>query len=185
MGASRLTGSLTLTKIRDAFAVLKNLVLESRQTQVGAQHGPGDEKLQRQVSELRAVLQQRDGEIEILVNMVKKGKTALDVGHASRASSSSGGGGDDRAFTQHPDTRRQQEGFVGGGDGERNMLSERSTIDVRRTKQTLAEQKIAREQANQERLIQRHLFGVRPPTDSRIFEDAAGMRHCQHFPLFA
>lgn len=86
-------GALTLTKIKDTFAVLKNLVLESRQQQPtnhqggggggGGGDGPGDEKLMKQVKELKSVLQQRDNEIEILVNMVKKGKTAQDVDEAS------------------------------------------------------------------------------------------------------
>ena len=62
-------GSLTLAKIKDAFAVFKNLVLEARASAgpagPGPSLGPGadqisDEAAQKQIKELRSCLLQRD-----------------------------------------------------------------------------------------------------------------------------
>lgn len=118
-------GTLTLTKIKDAFAIMKNLVLEALNKSSSSSNGNGgnydggnsssrgmnvgdiseDVKLMnKQVSDLKALLLQRDNEIAILVNMVKKGKTVEDVGMSIQRSSrvgshdilsatSTGGGG--------------------------------------------------------------------------------------------
>jgi len=56
---------LTLTRIRDCFAILKNMVLQALAS--GSSTGPGDEQLQ-------ATLKERDNEIAILVNMVRQAR---------------------------------------------------------------------------------------------------------------
>ena len=105
---ANLSGKLTLTKIKDVFAIMKNLVLESRTNGGGSgggrgpaigydglegSGGGGDPELQKQVRDLKSCLLQRDNEIAILVNMVKKGKTVGDVNMAASAASSRGSSG--------------------------------------------------------------------------------------------
>ena len=102
-------GTLTLTKIKDAFAIMKNLVLEAlNKSSSSSSNGNGDNNdggnrssrgmnvgdisedvklMNKQVSDLKALLLQRDNEIAILVNMVKKGKTVEDVGMSIQRSS--------------------------------------------------------------------------------------------------
>lgn len=79
---------LTLVKIKDCFAILKNFVLEARQNgpsegksansgeDVSASGAGSDvEDLLRQIKELKKKNQERENEIAILVNMVKQGKS--------------------------------------------------------------------------------------------------------------
>ena len=87
-------GRITLLRVRDCFAILKNMVLEARadraaggggrsdaagQSGGGSSSGSGDgdgggAALRREVGELQATLKQRDEEIAILVNMVHQGR---------------------------------------------------------------------------------------------------------------
>ena len=61
-------GQMTLSKIKDAFAVLKNLVIEARasapsssaSSQMEEKSGLADEAAQKQIKELRSCLLQRD-----------------------------------------------------------------------------------------------------------------------------
>lgn len=88
---------LTLVRIRDCFEILKNMVLnalsgngassttpsppgEAQQRQLEHQDGPGE-------AELRKMLQERDREIAILVNMVRQKKNGTSVVSASSSSS--------------------------------------------------------------------------------------------------
>ncbi|CAM9857781.1 unnamed protein product [Chrysoparadoxa australica] len=96
-------GKITLNKIKDCFAILKNLVLEAREGKLRpASHWPAhsargrdagsgattdsgnDESSSAQIQALQAELQRRDSEIAVLVNMVKKGKR-LDLGQLQGA----------------------------------------------------------------------------------------------------
>lgn len=77
-------GVLTLTVIKDCFAIFKNMVIEARVNSKG--EGICDNRavdddgcLQKQIKDLKSCLLQRDNEIAILVNMVKKGKIADDI----------------------------------------------------------------------------------------------------------
>ena len=94
-------GTLTLTKLREAFRVFKEMVVEAQRSSGNGSSGDSssgsyngavtssqtDEAINKQVADLKSCLLQRDNEIAILVNMVKKGKTAEDVGMASRGAS--------------------------------------------------------------------------------------------------
>jgi hypothetical protein len=194
-------GALTLTKIKDVFAIMKNLVLEGGAGGAGGGGGGGGrsggggaggkdeniassrdagnedtDKLVRQVKELKSLLLQRDSEIQILVNMVQKGKTVEDVSGAQMRASRGGGGrtggmtGDDES----------ESGYVSRGPrGGEGSVMDQSAAWARGSGRSFAEQQqlaqMQREKENQERLIKRHLFGVPPPTDRAVFDDAAGM----------
>lgn len=159
-------GALTLTKITDSFAILKNLVLEARASVGGKRldddvdEGPAarqrsqaaEEALCKQVRDLHSQILQRDTEINILVNMVKQGKTSQDV------DSGSGGG---RNSNKHTSDQFSDE--------KRSASFEKSS--QKPPQQSQSELKMQNDRA---KLIQRHLFGVSPPDDPRIFEDAAG-----------
>ena len=98
-------GKLSLTKIKDAFAIFKNIVLETR-AKTSQQHGnsnhQGGNKIllddgellsidaSKQVKDLKSMLLQRDNEISILVSMVKNGKSVDDVRSSSGATSRNG-----------------------------------------------------------------------------------------------
>lgn len=100
-------GKLSLTKIKDAFAIFKNIVLETRakalQQNSNSNH-PGGNKMMlmddgeqllsidasKQVKDLKSMLLQRDNEISILVSMVKNGKSVEDVRSSSGATSRNG-----------------------------------------------------------------------------------------------
>lgn len=186
-------GSLTLTKIKDAFAVLKNLVLEGRASGTGASRSSSSmpivtadqEDMVRQIKELKACLLQRDNEIAILVNMVKKGKTVEDVGKESRSpvvastrdskKSISDFGGDvsrdrylhEKGLPHHiggespsPISERKQE-LEGFQKDSKARISSQHELQQQRDKE------------REERLIKRHIFGVPPPTDISVFEDSA------------
>jgi hypothetical protein len=69
-------GRLTLTKIKDAFAIFKNLVLDARANGGGgggggrsASPGVSDEAAQKQIKELRSCLLQRDNVRPVSINM--------------------------------------------------------------------------------------------------------------------
>ena len=67
-------GAITLTKVKDCFAIMKNLYLEGVANGGGGggggEGGGGDEELMGQIQDLKGCLLQRDNEIAILVNMV-------------------------------------------------------------------------------------------------------------------
>ena len=89
---------LTLTRIRDCFALLKNMVLTAM-----ASGGSGDGSTDDQ---LRATLKERDNEIAILVNMVRQargGGTAPTPSVASEAKEFSPPGSEKKA---HAPVRR-------------------------------------------------------------------------------
>jgi kinesin family member 6/9 len=209
-------GPMTLTKIKDAFAVFKNLVLEARARVANSLENNDSSKNQpamlnedgqvliKQVDDLKSCLLQRDNEIAILVNMVKKGKTADDVGMASRGASRSdgniGGGGisaqqhamklqDQQPRGARPRAEQQQEQYEEEQrrkeNGEYNAKLEdsepqqRNSIPKQSQQQSgsqyeqLQRREVEREKEKNELIIKRHLFGVPPPNDRKIFDDAA------------
>jgi hypothetical protein len=159
-----------LTKIKDSFAILKNLVLEARANggtkrlnddeEDGSakqrQHA-SEEALCKQIRDLKSQVLQRDTEINILVNMVKQGKTAQDVeGGGTRGDGNRGADADNKYFVeQETDNRR----FLSSEKNNKNPTQSQSEMKL---------------QNDRAKLIQRHLFGVPPPSDPLIFEDAAG-----------
>eukprot|EP00605_Chrysophyceae_sp_TOSAG23-4_P001469 GSChrysophyteH1.ASY1.ANO1.1605.1 assembled CDS len=175
-GAILNIGSMSLTKIKDAFAVLKNLVLEARAKAAKAGSNDGNKTgSAAQLDDLKSCLLQRDNEIAILVNMVKKGKTADDVGErlscsidigaakgAAAAGAAVGGG-----------ARAARGGKEGGGlQGNAAAATATATAAAAATAATTTTA-TATATADDALIIKRHLFGVPPPTDRAIFEDAA------------
>lgn len=61
----------SMAKIRDAFAILKNMILEAQAKEGTGDGTRGNPEVENQ---LRATLQEREAEIAILVNMIKQGK---------------------------------------------------------------------------------------------------------------
>jgi kinesin family protein 6/9 len=139
-------GTLTLTKIKDAFAIMKNLVLEAlNKSSSSSSNGNGDNNdggnrssrgmnvgdisedvklMNKQVSDLKALLLQRDNEIAILVNMVKKGKTVEDVGMSIQRSS--------RVGSSHDIISATSTGGDGGGGRRRSLDEEEKDYDTAR-----------------------------------------------------
>ena len=171
-------GAMTLTKIKDSFAIFKNLVLETRaNANNSATTAPSPmrskeeakeaSELTSQLNDLKSCLLQRDNEIAILVNMVKKGKTADDVGVASRGTSRSNVEGvkviervsEKSNSISEPSPKPQQ--VRSDGHNQKSFL------------QMQQQQQRERDAARDEKIIKRHLFGVPPPTDREVFDDAA------------
>lgn len=161
-------GTLTLNKIKEGFLIMKSFVQEAAaaakhsnvdksqdtgipstsngsSTSAGSARPEEVEKLLKQVRDLKSMLQQRDSEIAILVNMVKQGKTERDVQEVQRPGSSLS---TSSSFT-------------------RESVSDRPSLE------SSAKSSAQAQKEREERLVQRHLFGVPPPPDPAIFEDAA------------
>jgi kinesin family protein 6/9 len=157
-------GSLTLTKIKEVFQIMRGLVQEAiaeggggRNGAVGGNNSGGGgnfspedlgelEKQRKQVKELRTLLQQRDSEINILVNMVKKNKT-IDlpddanqdmIGEAVFASNSANSSGHNSQKVRNGQPPIQKQAQSKEDDG-------------RMSKEL------------QQKILQRHLFNVPPP----------------------
>lgn len=111
----------------------------------GAQHT-------KQIKDLKSLLLQRDNEIAILVGMVKTGKTVSDVAAAERAR-------------------------IGSSEGEERRTDARRVNKVTRAFEEEKEQirerpaPVSQLQQREEKIIQRHLFGIAPPEDKSLFED--------------
>lgn len=176
------TGSMSLTRIKDAFAIFKNLVLESRGSGGGANApavSEGDPELTRQVEDLRSCLLQRDTEIAILVNMVKKGKvnvlvdssdTDASVGATSLSNDRLGPLDDfglSRGASLHASngSKHSARGDVNGSKKE---------IDTKASVSTTPSSQSTLKEDRENRIVKRHLFGVPPPDDRRIFDDMSG-----------
>ena len=212
-------GTLTLTKIKDAFAIMKNLVLEAlnKSSSSSSSNGNGgnnaggnsssrgmnvgdiseDVKLMnKQVSDLKALLLQRDNEIAILVNMVKKGKTVEDVGMSIQRSSrvgshdiisatSTGGGSSRRSRDEEEkdyDTARRIGSSSNSSSSndisqqQQQSMKPNNSSNKNNSNLSYQQQKLElqrdREKETQELIIKRHLFGVSPPTnDLSILDD--------------
>lgn len=159
---------MSLTRIKDAFAIFKNIVLEVRAA-VGNSTGSaaikgGDPDVERQIEDLRMCLLQRDTEIAILVNMVKKGKSAdVDVSSAEMTlddfSAENG-----TPLRGNVVTKPKEESSV----GKRHLEAK----EVASNKESSSGSVLKEDR--EKRIIQRHLFGVAPPSDHSIFDDMPG-----------
>ena len=162
-------GSLTLTKIKSVFGIFKSIVSEVREgsastsSSYSARDGgsEGDE-----VAALKSCLLQRDNEIAILVNMVKKGKTADDVTLA-RA----------RTAEDEQESATKSRAETWGTHQERKAQSPSRTkpASVRVAPPPTDFQAMAREREikREEMIVKKHLFGIPPPEDKSLFEDPA------------
>lgn len=159
-------GKLTLTKIKDVFVMMKNIYLECKSNGGGSGNsddagsvgkGKGNDELLKQVQDLKGCLLQRDNEIAILVNMVKKGKTAEDV-VASRQSSRVG-----RDSYHDQDQQSVQSSPIRSN----NKVTSNSGQSTAATISTVAAPKSSTSAPIA------YMFGIPPPPDSSIFEDAA------------
>jgi kinesin family protein 6/9 len=173
-------GTLTLTKIKAAFVAFRALyrhrspngITSSERASavnVDTNSSNVNADLERQVRDLRELLLQRDSEINILVNMVKKGKTADDVvdsvqrSQTGQLTTSSQSGTNGRSVIS---ARTNSEINTGN-------FSDAKTSTSSSFQQQQIQQQVQRQQQQQQRIIQRHLFNVPPPSDLAIFEDAA------------
>lgn len=183
-------GALTLTKIKAAFAAFRSVYRQqstgpggerrraalSRDDVGGDDAGDGAaagarseqrEELVRQVRDLKALLLQRDSEINILVNMVKKGKTADDVSDTLQRSSTGASAA----------SARSSSAASAGGEGAgaaAGPVAAKAAAQSSSGSSAASQQQ--RQQQQQQRIVQRHLFNVPPPTNPAVFEDAAGKR---------
>jgi hypothetical protein len=128
------------------------------------------EDLQGQLDDMKACLLQRDNEISILVNMVKKGKTADDVGSASRGVSRSSSSNEN--ISSNSNSNGGNNHINSSPYKEREVNLPNGPI-AKTYQQKLQQQQRDRDEATKELIVKRHLFGVAPPTDKAIFEDAA------------
>lgn len=176
-------GELSITKIKDAFAIFKNLVLEARQggggggeryTEAGRKEVSADEEeLHKQIADLKSCLLQRDNEIAILVNMVKKERAG------------GGGGGVGSNSISEDQYRRQQQ----QREEEEEMAAAKAAAMNRRGGAGRAAPNpqtnpgimsaAEREALRSEKIIKKHLYGVPPPEDKTTFDDMQGMTKSQ------
>lgn len=172
-------GAMTLTKIKDSFAIFKNLVLESKANSSSnsaslsptrpKEESKENSELSSQLNDLRSCLLQRDNEIAILVNMVKKGKTADDVGIASRGTSRATFDNSKVAEKEVDRSSNTVSDFSSSPKSQIRSESQNQKSFLQMQQQQQREREVARD----EKIIKRHLFGVPPPTDREIFDDAA------------
>jgi hypothetical protein len=172
------TGKLTLTKIKEAFAIMKGFVVEARSNQSSNEKSSSiagvmlatpsssagneaEEVLLKQIHDLKSSLLQREHEIAILVNMVKKG---VSIDNASSSRTNSAGSEATAAESSKTISPRASTNL--------NMDAKASASAA--GLKSLQIQQREREQAREELIIKRHLFGVPPPPDKAIFDDAAG-----------
>lgn len=173
-------GELTITKIKDSFAIFKNLVLEARANGSGSNSslGNGSEsqikevteettQLLQQIKDLKSCLLQRDNEIAILVNMVKKERS-----NAEKALK-----GSDRRIYEEEDSK-ESESDVGFSNTQSSLSTTSSSISNKNDNRSKSNNNgphilstAEREALRSEKIIKKHLFGVPPPDDKRIFDD--------------
>ena len=184
---------MSLTRIKDAFAIFKNIVLDARANSKGGSESKGPQvpsDLAKQVEDLRSCLLQRDTEIAILVNMVKKGKTAGDVGGAvdesydgpvtgdRRGGYNRDPSGEQSSLDRPPDESFSRGSSRGAGRGDDSAgaksFGDRSTARDEKAARAEAKAAAAADEDRGATIIKRHLFGVPPPDDRRIFDDMSG-----------
>jgi kinesin family protein 6/9 len=168
-------GALTLTKIKRVFEIFKALVQDAFAEGGGSGGGGGGsgpasskggnfskedlndlEKYRKQVGDLKSLLLQRDSEINILVNMVKKNKT-IDVPENMEND------GDAVDFSMVKD----QINSVMNSNSQKMKKQHQQAKEEPKDKN---DGRMSKEL--QMKIIERHLFGVPPPTDHKIFEDS-------------
>lgn len=171
-------GALTLTKIKHAFSMLKTIALSARVAGGGRGGIQSDGDVNEEIEALKSCLLQRDNEIAILVNMVKKGKTVDDVASARvrTADRSMSGSIDDtnRSMTSSISSATTR-AEVWGEDSKHAPGQVRRVVAPPKLSQSMDLQTMAkvREKQREETIVKRHLFGVPPPDDKSLFEDPA------------
>ena len=146
------------------------------------------------MQDLKSCLLQRDNEIAILVNMVKKGKTAEDVGIASRGSSRAAAAAENsnsnslsssatslaqkgvqQRQAREEENVKQIDSLTSAeyamkieGDSDSNA-SNHPTNEY----EVFQKREKEREKEKTQLIMKRHLFNVAPPKDREIFDDAA------------
>lgn len=182
-------GKMTLTKLKDAFGIFKNLVLQARAearavadgadgTSGGDSGSAGEAKLSDdgtasgdEVKALRAKLQQRDQEIAILVNMVKQAKTggAVDLAPAAAEAKASHLHARGEGFEKDPPgASPAHPGWVAADSKEeqgRRQPARAGAVLPDLSAESKAE-------ANSRRLAARAVHGVTVSTDLAVLEDA-------------
>lgn len=146
------------------FSIMKAFVLETNGGNVGRpstgkridnQADSSDiESLKQQISNYKSLLSQRDSEINILVNMVKKGKSADD-----------------------PEDNNYQEDF-NNFKANINKAESKSQNKIESSSRSEKGTPASSSRINESRdtkIIKRYLYNVPPPKDSSIFEDAASI----------
>ena len=170
-------GALTLTKIKEVFKIFKDLVQEAAAEggggggRGGGPSGKGGgaeglsaedlaelERFRQQVRDMKSLLVQRDSEINILVNMVKKNKT-VDLPDNYGGGGGNGEGGE-LNFAMIKEQLQQQPAQPKPRGPPRQAQAKDEASNGRMSKELQA------------RIIERHLFGVPPPPDVKIFEDS-------------
>jgi hypothetical protein len=159
---------MSLTRIKEAFAILKHMVTEARSScgdakERGSDKEEGSGELLRQIEDLKSCLVQRDTEIAILVNMVKKAKGApsapgeliseFDDQQQREAEKSS-------SLSLTSDTKKTAKTATSASDSADKYASEPKKDNIK----AIEEQKA----------VKRFLFNIPPPDDVKIVEDIAG-----------
>eukprot|EP00741_Cyanophora_paradoxa_P008533 tig00001339_g8258.t1 len=90
----------TMSKIRACYAIFRELLLEAQRG--GRGEGPPSEAVQEQLRKMKLLLQQRDNEINILVNMLKK-RGPEGAPQASASQEAPGGGNWGGAAATYPE----------------------------------------------------------------------------------
>lgn len=182
-------GTLSLTKIKESFKIFKSIVWDSKKNgggnnSGGSSNGPEKNELLQQIKDLQGCLLQRDNEIAILVNMVKKGKTASDV---QSAVSSAGGtrplgnvSASNEPFNKNKvveeynakENHSKSMDFAADKQQQRNEGLNHQPIKPR--PKSPSGPAVVQLAPKEEKLVQRHLFGISPPENRKILEDAGG-----------
>lgn len=160
---------MSLTRIKEAFSILKVIVAESRTAssnngkQTESNNGHGSEELLRQIEDLKSCLVQRDTEIAILVNMVKKGKNST---------------GADATLQSDPD-----ETLKPSADSDAKKVTttlkpgaaSEDHVDGRPPAEAKKHSKVN----DAQKVVKRFLFNIPPPEDRKTLEDIAGNLLCK------
>ena len=165
-------GKLTITKIKSAFRIFKSLISDIR---CGEGVNMRNDLLSNlksdscgEVAALKSCLLQRDNEIAILVNMVKKGKTIDDISLAQMRNVGSNGEvmkefAPNAISLKSNEVNRLNSG-ESGEDGE---------FEVSTSRQESREMQHEQGMKFEEQIVKKHLFGIPPPDDKTLFEDPA------------
>lgn len=115
------------------------------------------EKLRKQVKDVKSLLLQRDSEINILVNMVKKNGAGISSSSGNGNNGGTAASMDDETFSNAKAATMSQK--LKAPPNRQAQAKSDASNDGKMSKELQA------------KIIERHLFGVPPPTDAAIFDD--------------
>jgi len=195
-------GTLSLTKLKESFKIFKTITWEAKQNGGGGgsnssgsgSNGPEKDEMLRQIKDLQGCLLQRYNEIAILVNMVKKGKTANDVQSAVSSAAGTrpngGMGGNNKVVEEynakeHSSARDSSNSNssgnnTGNGNGNGKQYQDRNDANNNTNNNNKPRPKspsgpaVVQLAPKEEKLVQRHLFGIAPPENRKTLDDAGG-----------